>query len=274
MPSPELASVDGQISPTADARIPADDDGLLRGDGVFEVIRLYDGRPFALGEHLDRLERSAAAIELPVEREALEAEINALLGEFGEHEGQLRLVVTRGGRRLAFTENLPPRGKTVTLASVAYSPSIILNGVKSLSYAANMQATRTAKARGAEEAILVRPDGIVLEAPTSTIFWVSPDGGLRTPSIGSGILESITRARVARELHTEEGEYPFEDLHAAHEAFLASTVREVQPVTAIDGRELPEAPGPRTREALEAFTGVLASELDPAPSRASTSTST
>ena len=101
MPSPELASVDGQISPTADARIPADDDGLLRGDGVFEVIRLYDGRPFALGEHLDRLERSAAAIELPVEREALEAEIDALLGEFGEHEGQLRLVVTRGGRRLA-----------------------------------------------------------------------------------------------------------------------------------------------------------------------------
>ena len=110
MPSPELASVDGQITPTPEARIPPGDDGLLRGDGVFEVIRLYSGRPFALQEHIDRLERSAAAIELPVERAALEAEVSALLDEYGEHEGQLRLVVTRGGRRLAFTENLPPHG--------------------------------------------------------------------------------------------------------------------------------------------------------------------
>src|SRR5688572_12105107 len=107
MPSPELTSVNGQISDTAEARIPPADDGLLRGDGVFEVIRLYAGSPFALGEHLDRLGRSEAAIELPVEREPLEAEIAALLERFGEHEGQLRLVVTRGGRRLAFTENLP-----------------------------------------------------------------------------------------------------------------------------------------------------------------------
>ena len=67
MSAPELASVDGRIAETAEARIPAADDGLLRGDGVFEVIRLYAGRPFALGEHLDRLERSAAAIELPID---------------------------------------------------------------------------------------------------------------------------------------------------------------------------------------------------------------
>ena len=93
----ELASVDGQISDTADARIPAADDGLLRGDGVFEVIRLYRGRPFALGEHLDRIERSAAAIELPIDREAFEGQISTLLAEFGEDEGQLRLVATRGG---------------------------------------------------------------------------------------------------------------------------------------------------------------------------------
>ena len=148
MSSPLLASVDGQISPTDEARIPPGDDGLLRGDGVFEVIRLYAGRPFALGEHLDRLERSAAAIELPVEREALEGEIEALLEEFGDGEGQLRLVVTRGGRRLAFTEALPEHSATVSLASVAYAPTIILTGVKSLSYGANMQATRLAQARG------------------------------------------------------------------------------------------------------------------------------
>lgn len=265
MPFQALASVDGAISPTPDARIPPGDDGLLRGDGVFEVIRLYQGRPFALAEHYDRLERSAASLELPVERTALEGEVSALLEAFGPEEGQLRLVITRGGRRLAFTEPLPPQEDTVTLASVTYSPTMILTGVKSLSYAANMQATRMAKSRGADEAILVRPDGIVLEAPTSTVFWVSPEGGLRTPSIGSGILESITRAQLARELHVEEGEYAFEDLYGAHEAFLASTVREVQPVTAINGRELPEAPGPRSREALEAFSRVLARELDPAP---------
>ncbi len=261
MAVPELASVDGAIGPTEDARIPVGDDGLRRGDGVFEVIRLYRGRPFALGEHLDRLERSAAAIELPVERDIFEGEIAALLESFGENEGQLRLVVTRAGRRLAFTEELPPRGETVSLAVVEYAPSIILTGVKSLSYAANMQATRIANSRGADEALLVRPDGVVLEAPTSTIFWASPEGGLRTPSIDTGILASITRAKVAKALHVEEGAWPLEDLRGAHEAFLASTTREVQPVSAIDGRELADTPGPRTREAIDAFAGVLAEEL-------------
>jgi branched-chain amino acid aminotransferase len=266
MPSPELTSVDGQITPTTEARIPAADDGLLRGDGVFEVIRLYGGRPFALKEHLDRLERSAAALELPVERDPLEGEISTLLSEFGEHEGQLRLVITRGGRRLAFTENLPPRGETVRVATVTYSPTVILTGVKSLSYAANMQATRLAQAQGAEEAILVRPDGIVLEAPTSTIFWVSYDGVLLTPALDVGILESITRDRIVRELHVEEGAFTVDDLRGTHEAFLASTVREVQPISAIDGRELPRCPGERTQEAIEAFNSVLAKELESTPS--------
>jgi branched-chain amino acid aminotransferase len=266
MPSPELTSVDGRITPTDEARIPAADDGLLRGDGVFEVIRLYAGRPFALKEHLDRLQRSAAALELPVEREPFEGEISALLAEFGEHEAQLRLVITRGGRRLAFTENLPPRGETVQVATITYSPTVILTGVKSLSYAANMQATRMAQARGAEEAILVRPDGIVLEAPTSTVFWVSSDGDLLTPALDVGILASITRDRIVRELQVTEGAFPVEDLRGTQEAFLASTVREVQPISAIDGRELPSCPGERTREAIEAFNSVLARELEGSPS--------
>jgi branched-chain amino acid aminotransferase len=265
MAVPELTSLDGSIVPRIEARIPACDDGLLRGDGVFEVVRLYAGRPFALAEHLDRLERSAAALELPVERAVFEAEIAALLAQFGEHEAQLRLVVTRGGRRLAFTENLPARGETVRLASVTYSPTVILTGVKSLSYAANMQATRIAQGRGADEAVLVRPDGVVLEAPTSTIFWVSYDGVLLTPALDVGILESITRDRIVRELHVEEGAFQLEDLRGTHEAFLASTVREVQPVSAIDGRELPGRPGERTREAAEAFASVLSSEMGSQP---------
>ena len=118
----ELASVDGRITPTAEATVPLQDDGLYRGDGAFEVIRLYGGQPFALGDHLDRLERSAAAIELEFDRAALEREIEALLAELGDADGQLRLIVTRGGRRIAATEPLPPHGETLRLATVTYSP--------------------------------------------------------------------------------------------------------------------------------------------------------
>jgi branched-chain amino acid aminotransferase len=263
MSAPELASVDGRIVERAEARIPAADDGVLRGDGVFEVIRLYRGRPYALGEHFDRLERSAAAIELPIERSAFEDEISALLAEFGEHEAQLRLVVTRGGRRLAFTENLPPYAdrESIAVATVTYSPSEILNGVKSLSYAANMQASRLALARGADEAVFVRPDGIVLEAPTSTIFWVTADGRLRTPSLGVGILASITRDRLLSELEVEEGSFPLDDLERASEAFLASTVREVQAISAVNETELAECPGRRTQSAAETFSAILDREL-------------
>jgi branched-chain amino acid aminotransferase len=257
----ELASVDGTVTPTAEATVPMKDDGLYRGDGVFEVIRLYAGRTFALGDHLDRLQRSAAAIELEFDRGALEREIEALLAEHGEDDGQLRLIVTRGGRRIAAIEPLPPHGESLRLATVPYSPSVILNGVKSLSYAANMQATRIARGSGADEAVLITLDGTVLEPPTSSIFWVSPQGGLRTPALDAGVLESITRDRLVRALDVEEGTWPVDDLRAAGEAFLASTTREIQPVSAIDGVELAAAPGPRTLEARDAFQATLGKEL-------------
>jgi branched-chain amino acid aminotransferase len=257
----ELASVDGSIAPTAEATIPLKDDGVYRGDGAFEVIRLYEGKPFALGDHLDRLVRSSAAIELSFDRPALEAEIDALLAQAGPVDGQMRLIVTRGGRRIAATEPIPSHGETLTLASVTYTPTVILNGVKSLSYAANMQATRIAKGKGADEAVLVRPDGTVLEPPTSAIFWVSAEGRLRTPALTDGVLESITRDRLIKALDVAEGSWQVDDLRAADEAFLASTTREIQAVAAIDGRALPAAPGPRTREAQEAFAQTLGREL-------------
>lgn len=257
----ELASVDGRITPTAEATIGLKDDGLYRGDGAFEVIRLYQGKPFALGDHLDRLVRSASAIELSFDRQALEAEIGALLGAAGPVDGQMRLIVTRGGRRIAATEPIPEHAETLTLASVTYCPTVILNHVKSLSYAANMQATRIAKGQGADEAVLIRPDGTVLEPPTSSVFWVSPEGELRTPMIADGVLESITRDRLVKALHVEEGSFHIDDLRSASEAFLASTTREIQAVSAIDGRTLPAAPGPRTRQAQEAFAETLGREL-------------
>jgi branched-chain amino acid aminotransferase len=261
VPRPHLASVDGRVSPAPEAAIPITDDGLLRGDGAFEIVRLYGGRPFALGEHLDRLERSAAAIELGFDRAPLEREIEALLDAYGERDGALRIVLTRGGRRIAICEPLPEWPPTVRVASVTYSPSEILTGVKSISYAANMQATRLAEARGAEEAVLVRPDGVLLEAPTSAVFWVGPDGVLRTPALAVGILESITRARLIEGLEVEEGEYGLDALQGAQEAFLASTTREVQAISAVDDRPLPETPGPRTAAAIEALAAAVRAAL-------------
>ena len=257
----ELASVDGTVTPTGEAMVPMKDDGLYRGDGAFEVIRLYEGKPFALVDHLDRLGRSAAAIELEFDRAALEREIEALLAQAGTLDGQLRLIVTRGGRRIAATEPIPAHPETLAVATVTYSPTVILNGVKSLSYAANMQATRLAKARGADEAVLVRPDGIVLEPPTSAIFWVAAGGELRTPALTDGVLESITRDRLIKVMDVAEGSWQVDDLRGASEAFLASTTREVQAVAAIDGNPLAAAPGPRTEEAQRAFAETLGQEL-------------
>ncbi len=257
----ELASVDGTISATADAIVPLKDDGIYRGDGAFEVIRLYAGRPFALADHIDRLGRSATAIELEFDRSALEDEIAALLEAAGPVEGQLRLIVTRGGRRIAATEPVPAHAPAITIATVTYSTTIILEGVKSLSYAANMQATRIARSRGAEEAVLVRPDGVVLEPPTSSIFWVSAEGPLRTPALSDGVLESITRDRLIKALEVEVGTWQVEDLRGATEAFIVSSTREIQPVATIDGAALASPPGPRTRESQEAYTATVAREL-------------
>jgi branched-chain amino acid aminotransferase len=256
----ELASVDGRITPTAEATIGLKDDGLYRGDGVFEVVRVYAGRPFAMPDHYERMARSAAAIELPFDRPPLEAEVDALLAEAGPIEGQLRLIVTRGGRRIVATEPIPIHAESVKVASVLYSPTVILTGVKSLSYGANMQATRIAKGRGADEAVLVLADGTVLEPPTSSIFWVS-EGELRTTALEAGVLASITRDRLVQALPVSEGTWPIGDLMGASEAFLASTTREIQAVSAVDGAELGAAPGPVTRQAQEAFAATLEREL-------------
>ncbi|HEY6732111.1 MAG TPA: aminotransferase class IV [Solirubrobacterales bacterium] len=257
----ELASVDGRITPTAEAMIRLKDDGLYRGDGAFEVIRLYGGKPFALVDHLDRLVRSASAIDLEFDRGALEAEIGALLDRAGPVEGQMRLIVTRGGRRIAATEPIPAHPETLSLATVTYSPTVILNGVKSLSYGANMQATRIAKGKGADEAVLIRPEGTVLEPPTSSVFWVSAEGELRTPALTDGVLESITRDRLVKALEVVEDSWHVDDLLAASEAFLASTTREIQAVSSVDGVVFPAAPGPRTLEAQAAFAETLGKEL-------------
>ncbi len=198
----ELACLDGAVTAAAEARIPATDEGFLRGDGVFEVVRVYDGRPFALDQHLDRLERSAANLRLgrDVPRDLLEREAAQLLAERGgdAFDGLLRIVLTRGGRRLLLTELLPPTPEHARLGFVTFAPSRILDGVKSLSYAANMLAGRLARERGFDEALLVTPHGRVLEAPTASLFYRGEDGVLCTPPLEDHILASITRDAVLR----------------------------------------------------------------------------
>src|SRR5215210_7182119 len=107
----ELACFDGHIAPSAETRIEVTDEGFLRGDGAFEVVRVYDGRPFALEGHLDRIERSAANLRLDgVPRLELEEEAVQVLHERGgdDFDGVLRIVLTRAGHRLLITEPLPP----------------------------------------------------------------------------------------------------------------------------------------------------------------------
>ncbi|MDQ6778042.1 MAG: aminotransferase class IV [Actinomycetota bacterium] len=257
-----LASLDGEIMPAGEATIPATDDGLIRGDGVFEVIRVYDGRPFAFDEHLWRLERSAANLRLPLNLEAIRAEANRLLAHAGAgpDHATLRVVLTRGGRRLMLTEPLAPTPERVRLASITYAPTRILDGVKSLSYAANMLASRLARERGFDEALLVTPHGRVLEAPTSSIFWVAGDE-LLTPPLEDHILASITRAYVIELTGAGERVCTLDDLQGADEAFLASTTREVQPVAAVDEKVF-ESAGPRTLAAAQALCDRIQSLLD------------
>ena len=252
----ELACLDGVVAPAGETTIPVTDEGLLRGDGVFEVVRVYDGHPFLLDEHLERMERSAASLRLagPFPAAELEREAAELLAARGgaEFDGLLRLLLTRGGRRLLLTEPLPPSPERARLAYVTYAPTRVLDGVKSLSYAGNMLCSRIARERGFDEALMVTPHGRVLEAPTSSIFWVDERGVLCTPPLDEHILASITRDHLLRLVEVEERTVSADELLAAQEAFLASTTREVQSVAAIERREFPE-PGEVTRKAAAAF---------------------
>ncbi len=254
-----LASINGAVMAMAEATIPVTDEGLLRGDGVFEVIRLYEGRPFAFDEHLARMERSAANLRLPADVAALRADVAGLLERAGAVDALLRLVITRGGRRLALIEPLPEHPPAIRLATVTFAPTRVLDGIKSLSYAGNMLATRLAMERGADEALLVTPHGRVLEAPTTTFMWAS-GGVLRTPPLGEHILDSITRRRLLDVLDIAEETCTLDDLAGAEEAFLTSTVREVQAVAGIDDAELPVG-GPLTEEAARRLRDRITAEL-------------
>jgi branched-chain amino acid aminotransferase len=256
-----LAILDGTLTDASEARIPASDDGFLRGDGVFEVIRLYDGRAFALDDHFRRLANSAANLRLPLDVETVRADVDALLEANEEQDAALRIVLTRGGHRLAMIEELKPLPPTLAVDTIEYSPTRVLDGIKSLSYAANVLARRLAQEQGADEALLVTPHGRVLEGPTCT-FVCSLDGEtLVTPPLSEHILDSITRRRLSVIENLREQVLTRDDLVGVREAFMASTLREVHPIRTIDGRELGDAPGPLTQEAAARIRAHIEQEL-------------
>jgi branched-chain amino acid aminotransferase len=223
-------------------------------------MRLYGGRPFAFRDHLVRLGRTCAGLRLEYDEEALRSEIAALLEAAGPVEGLLRVVLTRGGRRILTVEPLPVRAAVARVATVTYAPNRVLDGLKTLSYAGNMLAGRLARERGFDEALLVTPHGRVLEGPTWTFFWVA-GGQLLTPPLSDRILASITRTYVIEECDAQERPCTLDDVAAAEEAFIASTVREVMPIAAVDEIELPAAPGPVTLEASERLSRRIGREL-------------
>ena len=240
----------GVLDPAAPV-LHADDEGVLRGRSVFETLRVYGGTPFKLDAHLDRLGASATRLRLP---EPPRGEFAAAVAEAvragGRPDATLRLLWTAGREGggaplgLALVSTLPPgldelRDRGLKLGVVRWAAGA-LAGAKSTSYAENIFAQQEAADAGAGDALLVAPDDTILEAPTSNV-WFRERDRLFTPSLDLPVLAGVTRAtllEVAPELsyEVEEGAYPLARLIESDEAFLTSSVREVVPVVAIDGR--------------------------------------
>ncbi len=257
----------GVVDP-AEPVLRADDEALLRGRAAFETLRVYGGAPFKLAEHLERLATSAERIGLPaVNRLELEQLARDAVAAAGESDAVLRLVWTPAPAALALVSALPghyddlrARGqRVISLRGVRADAPWLLPGVKSTSYAVNIAAEDEAKRRGADDALFVDSEGVVLEGPTTNVWW-RRGGALVTPSLGLGILAGVTRATVIElaggaGYTVEQGQYGLTELLAADEAFTSSSVREVMPVTEMDG--VPIARGPAADE-LQAALRLLA----------------
>ncbi|MCA9640064.1 MAG: aminotransferase class IV [Polyangiaceae bacterium] len=281
-----LVSIDGNIVAPADAKVSVFDRGFLYGDSVFETIRTYDGKPYALNEHLERLARSAerVAIDLPVTVGQLRGQVHAVVTASNNPESYIRLMVTRGSGELGLAPDLAVSPLVVILVTpltpppaAAYADGIsvithhtrratdstLAEGAKVGNYLASVLAMKEAKARGAAEALILDADGHVVEGATSNLFLFRHDAKgssvLVTPPESSGILAGITRAgvlEVARELGLRiEFEAPtLDDLVKADEVFISSSIRELLPVVRVDDQTLGDArPGPLTKRLHEAF---------------------
>jgi 4-amino-4-deoxychorismate lyase len=247
------------VVPRDEPVLLADDEALLRGRAAFETLRVYGGRPFRLADHLARMRASAERLTIPWRGgfEQLAAEV---LAAAGEPDAVLRLYLTPGREGsgepvpLALVSTLPgdleerrARGiSLISLLGVRAEAPWLLGGVKSTSYAVNMAAESEARARGADDAVFVRDDGVVLEGPVTNVWW-RRGSTLFTPSLELGILAGVTRAAVldaapSAGLEVEEGEYVLAELLGAEEVFTTSSVREVMPVVRVDDSPFERGP--------------------------------
>jgi branched-chain amino acid aminotransferase len=270
--------VDGALVDAEKARISPFDHGLLTGDGVFETLVVYDGTPFAVRRHLERLAASCKGLGLDVpDGDVLRSAMVAVVQANAVTSARLRVTVTGGHSPLGSDRGAG--GPTVVVATgpvtrwpatadVVVVPWVrnekgALAGLKTTSYGENVVALAYAKERGAAEAIFGNTVGELCEGTGSNVF-VGSGGVLRTPPLRSGCLAGVTRALVIEALgDVVEDDLPVSALGSADEAFLTSTTREVQPIRAVEGRVRAAAPGPLTRAAAAAFKEVVARSVDP-----------
>ena len=274
--------IDGTITDAAEARVSVFDRGFLYGDSVYEVVRTSGGVPVDLGPHLDRLAASGAALRLAVPEAAVVRDaVRATLAAAGNPESYVRVIVSRGAGEIGLDPALadgprlivivkplpvPPEalyrdGAHVVIVEVERTSRRALDpAVKSGNYLNNILALDEARRRGAYEALLCDARGRVAEGSTCNVFAVR-GGVLSTPSLEVGVLAGITRMRTlelarADGLAVIEGELWPDELRAADEIFLTSSIRGVMPVGRIDDRPIPI--GPVTRRLMARYAAHLA----------------
>ncbi len=271
--------MNGALVPLEDAAVSPLDHGLVVGDGVFETLRVYDGVPFAWTRHLQRLHASAAGLGLAApDASALREAADAVLTANELREARLRITVTGGpappGSRRAPVPptvivvgfELEPTSATASVMIVPWSRNEggALAGLKTISYAENVRALAYVEERGAHEAIFPNTKGNLCEATGSNVFLVL-DGECCTPPLTAGCLNGVTR-QLLLELGDGaivERDVPVEALERASEAFVSSTVREVQPIATVNGIALPAVPGEITTRLAQAFTQLTKTTPDP-----------
>jgi branched-chain amino acid aminotransferase len=273
--------INGKLFDKNDAKVSVYDHGLLYGDGVFEGIRIYDGRIFRLGEHVDRLYDSARHIwlEIPLGREELIAAVEQTVGVNNQRNGYIRLVVTRGAGYLGldprktadpqiiiivddislYPPELYENGlEIVTAATIRNHPNAVNPRIKSLNYLNNILAKIEGIRAGCQEALMLNHKGEVAECTGDNIFLFRR-GLLWTPPLDAGILEGVTRNAVielarAANIPVRETALTRHDVYAAEECFLTGTAAEVIAVVKCDGRVIGTGkPGPITRQLREQF---------------------
>jgi branched-chain amino acid aminotransferase len=270
--------VNGELRDEHDARVAIFDHGLTVGDGVFEAVKVIGGVPFALSRHLQRLRHSALGLGLGEPgADAIRRGVDEVIESAGRPaRARIRITVTggysplsseRGGGPLTAVVALEDLGPTAALGDVVIVPwprneRGALAGLKTISYAENVRALAYARERGALEAIFGNTAGNLCEGTGTNVFVVT-GGRLVTPPLSAGCLAGVTRALVIEWCGAQERDMPLAALADAGEAFLTSTMRDVQAIRSVDGKLLPVAPGPVTSKTAEVFTQRVAENTDP-----------